>query len=268
MLPALLPAGAALLGAAALLLDVRVFVGIVVLAGVVALVDLSGLLGSANARPVVVTAVIATIALPLVVSRGVVAGEGVAGWELIPSFVAAAFVLTAVLLLVTGRRRRVVAALGATGVAALVVGVGVTALVLLPGLVQGTTWVIAFLAAVAVADTAVVLAARFGPGSGSREDLVGDAPGTPLIGVLAAVGATAVAVGITGVVAEPVGVVAAVALGVIALVATFGGRALTGALAADVGNGTSVTRGLALGVTDAWLLGAPAAYALARASLL
>lgn len=260
---------------AALLAGPTAFTVVVLVLAVLALLDLSLLLASSGAKPVLPVAAIPGLLLPLAVAGA----DPLAGWEALPGFFAVALLAAFALILVFGRRTSVVAGLGATVAAGLVVGLGAASLLLLRGLAEGFRWVLALAVLVLAAEVAGPLAravrsrADWDPGD-DVEELPGELGTAPLEGIgpallAVAVGASALTVWL----APPVGLLAAALLAVIALVATLGGAYLQHALATEAGvdtdhPGARPGEGLLLGAAGALLLGAPAVYILARSAAL
>lgn len=171
------------------MLCVALFVGrlpfavVVVAAGAVLLADLAGALSAAGTRPVTLAAALPAVGLP-----AAAAATPGAGWVTLPDVVAVATLGAFVLVLLFGRRRGVTAALGATALAGLVIGLGATGLLLLRELPDGVTWVLGVLAVVVVVDVVRGVSAE-------RAE--------PLRAAVLTVGAALVGAGILSVAANP-----------------------------------------------------------------
>jgi CDP-diglyceride synthetase len=267
--------GLTVVALAALLLGPAAFSVLVLILAVVALVDISVLLSNAGARPVLPVALIPGLVLPALVAADVTGATG-SGWDRIPAVFAGAFLLGFLLVLAFGRRAGSVMGLGATAVVSLLVGLGASSLILLRGLPHGFRWILAFGVLVLAADVAHPLvravAARREARFEAEDDLAGRAgPGSPsLQAVLPALVAVAVAGVILVVVLEAPHEPPAVALlALIAVVAALGGAHLHRSLSTEAGVETDrahrgIGAGVAFGALDAVILGAPAAYVLAR----
>ncbi|MDP8969320.1 MAG: hypothetical protein M3N52_02215 [Actinomycetota bacterium] len=250
----------------ALLLGPGPFGGVVVVVGALVLVDTCGLLSRVGSRPVVLIALLPGVGMPLAVAR-----NPDAGWEALPGWFVAALVGAFVLVLVFGRRSRITDALGSTMLASLLIGLGASSLLLLRDLDEGLRWVLGFGLVAVAADlgTALVQARQRPPRDDPADERVGALLelGGPALGV-------AVGAGVLGAVLDPPFTpTLATLLGLVALTAGFGGDYLLRSLALEAGvdpddGRAGVGEGLLLGVADAVLLGAPAAYVLARSAAL
>lgn len=261
----LLPTGGlAGLAILALFLGPGPFVVVLTLLAVTALLDLGGVLARASARPILPVALLPAIGMPLV------AATEPRAWRLLPLLAAGAFLATFVVALLAGRRRGVVEAAGSTLLAGIFVGLGTGSLVLLHALPDGPRWVLAFLLVVLAADVGAPLAERLGSARRARHASTADGD---LLGPAAAAAVAAVAAAVL--LRPPLGLVTATLLGLVGLTAAVGATDLLRALRADATDSLhprpTVARigdGLLLGAVDGMLLGAPAAYVIARSSVL
>lgn len=114
---------------------------------IVLLADLADALAVTGPRPVTLAAAIPGIGLP-----AVIAVEPGVGWEGVPDFVAGGVLAAFVAVLVFGRRRGVTAALGATALAGVVVGLGASGVLLLRSLPDGVHWVLGVVLLVTVVN--------------------------------------------------------------------------------------------------------------------
>lgn len=261
MAKALTCGGLALPALLALVLGPGPFAVVLTLIAVVALVDLTGVLSRAAARPILPAALVPAVGLPVTV--GV---RPDLGWDVVPLFVAAGFLVTFLFALLFGRRRGIVQGAGTTVLAGLIVGLGAASLVLLRGLPGGFRWVLAFGLIAAAADLGgpVVSALRARRGS--------DHPGEGGLaaGVLAAVVTAAVLLlALRPTLSPPV----AGLLTLIALTATLGAADLHRGLVAEADIEAPLDRsrlgdGVVFGLLDGLLIGAPIAYILARSAVL
>lgn len=261
MAKALTGGGLALPALLALVLGPGPFAVVLTLVAVVALVDLTGVLSRAAARPILPAALIPAVGLPVTV--GV---RPDLGWDLVPLFVAAGFVVTFLFALLFGRRRGIVQGAGTTVLAGLIVGLGAASLVLLRGLPGGFRWVLAFGLIAAAADLGgpVVAAVQARRGGGHP------AEGGLAAGVVAAVLTAAVLlVALRPTLSLPVTAL----LALIALTATLGAADLHRGLVAEADLEAPLDRprlgdGVVFGLLDGVLIGAPIAYILARSAVL
>lgn len=115
---------------------------------VVLLVDLADALATTGPRPVTLAAAIPGIGLPaaIAIQPGI-------GWEAVPDFVAGGVLTAFVAVLIFGRRRGVTAALGATALAGVVVGLGASGVLLLRSLPDGVHWIVGVVLLVAVVNS-------------------------------------------------------------------------------------------------------------------
>jgi hypothetical protein len=253
----------------ALLLGPMAFAVAVVLVAALVLFDVSGLLARSQARPVVLVAAVPALGLPIAA-----AADPVSGWERLPLYFAGTVLAAFALVLVFGRRRRVVAGLGATAFVALLVGLGAASLLLLRGLDLGFRWVLGFGLLAAAADLGASIAdlvrARVVEEHEPDEDLSPsrwDLPATVLL-------VTVVAAALAALLEPPFRPGTAAVFALVAVTAGLGGTHLRRSLAAEAGapvgvaDALRVGEGLFLGVVDVVLLGAPAVYVLARAEAL
>lgn len=265
-------AALAVVAVAALLVGAGALATVALVVAVVALVDACLLLTRAGTRPVLLVAAIPGVVLPLAVTLA-----PAEGWGRISLAFAASLLLGFALVLVFGRRRGVVAGLGSTVVASLVVGLGASSLVLLRALPEGFRWVLALLVLVAVADVAGPLVSlvrrrrRSDSGPDEPEELVLAVPFDAVLPGLLAVAATAAALGLL--LDPPLTWTTAALLAVVALVAALGGSYLHRALSIEAGlpvgePAAAFVRGSFFGLVDAVLLAAPAAYVVARSAVL
>jgi sulfur-carrier protein len=248
---ALLSATVPLVLVAALLAGRGWFAAGVVIVACWVLLDAVEVLAAAAGRPVLLAAALPAVGLPLAVVF-----RPDSGWEHVPGWVAASFLLASALMLAFGRRRNVAAGLGATLTAGLLVGLGAAGLLLLRALPSGFRWVLALLVLVAAADLAAGLAGR----------LLGIQP--VLGAVVGAAGAGAVT---TLALRPPLDAVAGLMLAITAVVAAVGGGEAHRALARESGRdpeqpGLLPGGGGPLGLADGVLLAAPVAYLVARAT--
>jgi CDP-diglyceride synthetase len=260
----------------ALFLGATAFAVLVLAVSVAALGAVSRLLARPGARPVLPVALIPGLILPAMIA-GDVAGDPSAGWDRIPGAFAVAVLAGFALVLLFGRRGGAVAGLAGTATASLLVGLGASGLILLRGLPDGTTWVLAVLALLVAADGAGPLVRRLQARRDADDpdeiDLLAPAP-IPLAGVLPALVAVAIVAGILVAALEPPFEPLIVALlAVVAVVAALGGGYLHRALSLEAGlrpheAEPRVGEGLLLGVVDAAAIAAPAAYVLARSAAL
>lgn len=254
-------AGLGILIGGALFAGQAPFAVVVVAAGAVLLVDVAAALSESGARPVTVAAGLPAIVLPI----ATLATPG-AGWSMLPDFVAAGTLGAFALVLVFGRRRGVTAALGATALAGLTVGLGATGLLLLRDLPDGVPWVLGVLVVVVAVDTV-------------RTTVTGRAK--PLSAAAATVATALVGAGLLSATANPpFGLFTAAGTAAVALLAAPAGGLLREGLAdasaaarADAGvsphRARSSTRAGALtAATLPVMLAVPAVYALARLAAL
>lgn len=246
LLTAAAVSGLAGVAVVALLAGPQALAAATVAASVATLLELSVLFRRAGDRPVLLAALLPAVAMPLAALR-----DPTEAWERIPVLVALTVLAAFVLLVVSRRRRRVTAALAATCVAGVTVGVGATCLVLLRARPEGLRWCLSLVLLLALPVVAGSVAeAVVGRGAVTLA--------TRVIVLGAVAGALAAAFD------PPVGVPAAAVLAVVAAVATPAARVLAGPEAVAVrrprvGGGAVVTG------CGAGLLAAPGAYLLARA---
>jgi hypothetical protein len=268
-------AALALLALGALLLGPLAFAVLVLAVAVAVLVDLSLLLAAAGARPVLPVALVPGLVLPAMIA-GDVAADPAAGWDRIPGAFAVTVLGGFLLVLLFGRRGGAVAGLAATAATSLLVGLGASGLILLRGLPEGRTWVIATLGLLIAADAAGPVVQRLRDRNAPEHEGIdlSAAPPMPLAGVLPAVGAVAIVAGLLVALLDPpfeplvLGLLA-----VVAIVSALGGGHLHRALTIEAGilPGAAEPRvgeGLLLGVVDATAIAAPVAYVLARSAAL
>jgi len=246
----------AAIAGAALMLGPAAFASVVVLVAAAALLDTAGLLGRAGARPVTVAALGPGLALP-----ATIAVRPADGWLRMPLFVAVSTLAAFALVLVFGRRAGATAGVGATAAAGLLVGVGATCLLLLRHLPDGFRWVLGFGLVVVAADVAGA-ALRRGRG----------APGVLGEFAVPLVAAGAAAAALAEVADPPFTPLIATRTALVAMFAAVCGVRLADALATEAGIALDRDRprlgdGRLLATVDAVLLGAPAVYLLARATL-
>lgn len=247
----------AVVAAAGLVADMRgagAFWVVVVSVGALVLVDLVRLLTLAGSRPVVPAALVGGVGLP--VAAGL---RPDAGWEAVGAFTAGAFLLACLLVLLFGRRRRVVEGLSSTVLVGLMVGLGATSLIVLRALPDGHRWVLGLGLVVVAADCGPPLltaALRRGrpAGRAPRPDLAR--------AVLALVAALVAGVVVAAVLRPPFGVLTAAGFAVVAAVASLTGEGLHRVLLTEAGDGGALG-GAFLAVADGIALAAPAAYLLA-----
>ncbi|MDP8977741.1 MAG: MoaD/ThiS family protein, partial [Actinomycetota bacterium] len=111
------------------------------------LVDLARLLTLAGSPPVLPAALVGGVGLPIVAGL-----RPAAGWDAVGAFTAGAFLLACLLVLLFGRRRRVVEGLSSTVLIGLMVGLGATSLIVLRSLPDGHRWVLGLGLVVVAAD--------------------------------------------------------------------------------------------------------------------
>lgn len=260
MAKALTSGGLALPALLALVIGPGPFAVVLTLIAVVALIDLAGVLSRAAARPILPAALIPAVGLPVTVGF-----RPDLGWDLVPLFVAAGFLVTFLFALLFGRRRGIVQGAGTTVLAGLVVGLGAASLVLLRGLPGGFRWVLAFALIAVAADVGGPLVAVVRARGGEPvRDLGLAAP--VLIALLTGAAATALM--------RPTlspGVAALLIL--IALTAALGGADLHRSLVAEADleapmDAPRLGDGVVYGLLDGVLIGAPIAYILARSAVL
>lgn len=249
-----------LLGAAvataALLADLRgagVFWVLVVAVAAIVLVDLARLLTLAGSRPVLPAALVGGIGLP--VAAGLWPD---AGWEAVGAFTAGAFLLACLLVLLFGRRRRVVEGLSSTVLVGLMVGLGATSLIVLRSLPDGHRWVLGLGLVVVAADCGPPLlttALRRG-----RPAARAPRPGLAR-GVLALLAALLAGVVVAVVLRPPFGVLTAAGFALVAAVASLTGEGLHRLLLTEAGDGGALG-GAFVAVADGIALAGPAAYLL------
>lgn len=174
-------------GAALLLVAVaapfggRLFLVAVLLLAVVALFEISAALSATGPRPVVAAAALAALGTP--VRAAMPDADGLA---VLPPVVVTMLLLAFVLMILTGRRSSTTAALGATAVCGLLVGLGAGSLILLEGIDAGWRWVVGLVALVAVAEVVVALrAGRPLPGSPALRSTAGVLAAAPAALLLA-----------------------------------------------------------------------------------
>lgn len=173
--------GALLLVAVAAVFGGRLFLVAVLLMAVVALFEMSAVLSATGPRPVVVAAAVAALGTPVRAAMSEADGLGV-----LPPLVVAMLLLAFVAMILAGRRSSATAALGATAVCGLLIGLGAGSLILLERLDGGWRWVIGLVALVAVAELAVALRARRPlPGSPSLRSTVAVLAVAPAVLLLA-----------------------------------------------------------------------------------
>lgn len=253
-----------------LLAGPAVFAAAVVAVAAIALVDVCLLLARAGARPVLPVAFLPGVVLPAAIAAAAL-DDPVLGWDMVPGVFAAAVLAGFTLVLLFGRRDGAVAGLGATFTASLLVGLGAAALPLLRALPDGTEWVLSLLVLASAADLAGPAARRLRRRrQGDDDAALAQSPTSALLdGVVPAVGLVAVAgVALTVVFASTLQPSTTAMLGMVAVVGALGGGYLQRVLTVEAGAGADGTARLGsavvLGVVDAVLLGAPAAYVLAR----
>lgn len=263
MAKALASGGIALPVIAALVLGPGAFAVALAVIGVVVLVDLSAVLSGAAARPILPAALIPAVGLP-----AAVAVWPEAGWDLVPPFIAVAFLSTFLFALLFGRRRGIVQGAGTTMLAGLVVGLGGASLALLRGLPHGFRWALAFVVVVAAADLGGALS---GLGRRGRRAAPADQHDQHVAGpvLLALVAAGALFLTLRPPLQAPVLALLTLA----AVTAAVGGGDLLRNLLAEADADTTHARpgkgtGVVLAAFDGLLLGAPVAYVLARSAAL
>jgi hypothetical protein len=254
----------------ALLLGPVPFSIVVIAVSLLVIVDLAQLLTRSGMRPILPVALLPGLVLPVLV-----AGDPDRGWGWIGDVFAGAFLLAFLVVLVFGRRRRVTAAVGATALVSLLVGLGASSLLLLRGLEDGFRWMLGLGLLAVAADVTGPLVTDL------RRRQLRDDPAPPfevepglLEGAVVPVASVAV-VGwaLTRLLAPPWDLQAAGLVGLVAVLAVVGGRYLQEALITDVGVDPNPTAlrlgdGVMLATADGMLLAAPAAYVLARAAVL
>jgi hypothetical protein len=259
---ALVAAGLVLAGLVGLLAGPTVFAVVVVVAAALVMLDVTSLLARARVRPVLAVAAVPGLALPLVASA-----TPLTAWRWVPGWLAAAFLIGCVLVIVFGRRERVGAALGATIFVSLVVGVGAASLLALRALPDGFRWVAGLGIAVAIAEgglMAVPPLRRRLSGQGRRMSVT-----RPAAGVLAAAAPVAALV-VAGLVvalvlAPPFGAASAAIVMAVSLLAAGGGAALCRALRSDTMRLRPARgAGQLFAAADAVAYTAPAVYVAAR----
>lgn len=142
---------------AALLAGAAVFGIVVVVLAAAVLLDLAELVARGAARPILPAA-----ALPAAVLPATIVASPAGGFDRVSPVVAAGLLVAFVLVLVTGRRAGVAAALGSTLLTGLVVGLGASCLVLLRALPDGDGWLLGLGVLMAAAGVARGLAVRAG----------------------------------------------------------------------------------------------------------
>lgn len=247
---------------AALLGGRATFAAMVVALAAVALVDLSGLLGRALGRPIIVAAFLPAVALPAAVA---VAPE-TTGWRQISTYVLVGLIGAFVLTLVFGRRSGVVDALGGTLFAGVTIGLGASGLLLLRALPDGFRWAVAFLGLVAAAEAGSSLGEQLR----RRESVLlgrADMPAVVAVVVVPAVVVAVVGVLVWLLLSPPVTPTLALLLGAAALVGAVSAGWLERTLAAEAGLAEGARErigdGLVVGVLAAALFTAPVAFVLA-----
>jgi hypothetical protein len=229
------------------------FTAAVVAVGLIGLLILQDAFAATGHRPVLIAAAIAGVAAPLRAAGDPQAGIAAAAGPL------AAMLLAAFLLSIVGRRRHGIAsAIGATGMAGVLVGVGGAALVALRGGRGGFRWMAAVLLLTVVPEIAAALAQRVRPDDRS-----------------AAAAARLVAIGVVAgallaVASRPLGAIGVAALVVSAGAAALGADAFWRAMAMDAaatGSAKMAVTGVptALRWLSALLAVAPLALLIARA---
>jgi len=220
---------------------------------IVLLGDLADALAATGPRPVTLAAALPAIGLPAVIATR----PGV-GWEGVPDFVAGGVLAAFVAVLVFGRRRDVTAALGATSLAGVVVGLGASGVLLLRSLPYGVHWVLGAVLLVTVVNgvrTYAAVRAKPAPAGAAT-----------VAAALLGAGALLVAAGPPFTLASATGIAAVALLAVAA--AGLLREAITEAVDAEgdaVGTPTARRRpGVLVAAALPVLLAAPAAYALAR----
>jgi hypothetical protein len=236
---------------------------VAIAAAVLGLLDAVRLFGRAGARPVLPAAAIPGVALPVLAALE--PAQSAASWGRIGEVFAVAVLAGFALVLVFGRRRRVVVGLGAAFAAGLLVGLGAASIVLLYALPGGLTWLLALLALAVAADATgpVVAAIEARRGGGATEvTQLGSAPLLVTLVVLVVL-TTVLALGLD----PPLTPWLAVILGAAVAVAALGGEHLRRALVVEARRAPAgmFGAGAVLGAVDALLLSAPVAYVLARA---
>lgn len=140
----------------------RIFLVAVLLLAGVALLELAGELTRRGPRPVVVAAAVGALGTP--VRASLMPKDALAG---MPGLLVTMVLLAFLLLIVTGRRGEVTAALGATLLSGLSVGLGAGALVLLEGSPGGWGWIAGLVVAAVAAEAVLRMRAMPAPGSPS-----------------------------------------------------------------------------------------------------
>ena len=193
-----------------------VYTAAVVIAGLIALVVLQEGFAATGHRPVMVAAAIAGVAAPLRAAGDPQAGIAVAAGPM------GVMLLTAFLLSIVGRRRLGIAsAIGATGIAGALVGLGGAALVALRGGPAGFRWLSAVLLLTFVPEGAAAVAQRVRPDDRSA------AAAARLVSICVVAGA------LLAVANPPLGVVALAALVLSAGAAALGADAFWRAVSMD-----------------------------------
>lgn len=237
---------------------------VTVVVGVVAVFDGTRLLQRAGARPVLPATLVPVVGLP-----AAAAANPAEGMARIASWYAAAFLLAAGLLVISGRRQHAAMGLGGTMALSGLVGLGVVALVLLAGLPDGQWWLVAVVGMVAGADIGDRLARLLLHRRGAA--VAGSGPRHPstlaaVAGVLFAGSAliTALDVVIAPLWIAAVGiVVAASSRGSVALWPWFAGDRV-GRRDGEGGGRRPLAPGQVLATCGTLLLAAPVSYLLAR----
>lgn len=158
----------------------RIFLVAVLVLAAVALLELVGELDRLGPRPVVVAAAVGALGTPLRVS---LTSENALGG--MSALLVTMVLLTFVLLIATGRRVDVTAALGATLLCGLLVGLGGGALVLLERPPAGWPWIVALLVVAAVAEAVLRTRPRPMPASASLRVGLVVLAGAPALALLA-----------------------------------------------------------------------------------
>ena len=184
-------------------------------AGVVLLV-LSTFVDRAGPRPVVAGAAIAAVGAPLRLVIDLRGGLGV-----VPALVCAMLLATFLLLILTGGRKSLVDAVGATLLVGTLVGLGAGSLVLLRNGERGFRWALAAVALPVAAELAGSVARRVRP----------DVAAAPLTGAVVAVASVTGALLMAA--NPPFTVVVALIVGALGCAAVAGARALLPALAGE-----------------------------------
>lgn len=175
---------AAVMGAltvAALVAGQASFAIVVVTVAIVLLADFAALMSSVGSRPVVLAAALPATGIPVAVA---IAPSS--GWTLLPVLVASGVLGAFVLVLAFGRRRAVTAALGATALTGLIIGLGAGGLLLLRALPEGFRWALGvLLVAVVVDGVRTAAASRAEPGPAAAATVAVALAGAGLLSVTA-----------------------------------------------------------------------------------